>query len=160
MGTGKSTIAYHLGKRMKRPVLDTDALVVEKAGLPITEIFFLHGEVAFRDIESEVLAELSATKNSVVATGGGIVVREGNLQLIRTLGFVVWLTAPEDEILQRVTRTKHRPLVREPNAAQVVHDLLTSRLPLYERAAHFTVDTSLDRPTRIATKILRAFKQR
>lgn len=156
MGTGKSTIAHGLSRRLDWPFVDTDHAVVEAAGLSIPEIFALHGEAAFRDVESETLATVLRQPKQVVATGGGIIERERNRHLMTAHGFVVWLTASQDAILERVLRNQNRPLVQTADPAATVRDLLAKREPLYESIANLKVDTSLLSPRHIVSAILKA----
>lgn len=156
MGTGKSTIGHGLSKRLDWPFIDSDHEVVEAAGLSIPEIFSLHGENSFRDLETETLAGLVQQTNRVIATGGGIIQREANRRLIAENSFVIWLTASHEAILERVLRNRNRPLVQTADPAQTVRDLLRQREPLYAEIANLKVDTSLLSPGRIVSAILRA----
>jgi shikimate kinase len=142
MGSGKSAIGRSIAKRLGFRFVDTDQLIVQQAGRPIARIFEDSGEESFRDLESQALESLRDLKRCVIATGGGAVLREENRRLLRELGFVACLTASEDVIFARVSRTNKRPLLRTPDPRQTLHDLLTARLPMYEAAAHFTLDTS------------------
>ena len=101
MGTGKTTIGRRLAHRTGLSFADTDTLVVERAGLSIPEIFRLHGEPAFRELEREVLAGLAGGEPRVLSTGGGIVLDPGNRARLRALGWVVWLetSAGYDQVL-------------------------------------------------------------
>ena len=142
MGTGKTTIGRRLASRTGKPFADTDAIVVERAGLSIAEIFRLHGESAFRDLESEVLASLDPTEPRILSTGGGIVLRPENRERLRALGLVVWLRASPAEILARISRNTQRPLMQTPDPAATIRELLTTREPLYRESAHWTLETT------------------
>jgi shikimate kinase len=122
--------------------VDTDALIVERAGMPVAEIFARHGEAWFREQEASTLRSLSIWNRAVISTGGGVVLRDENRALLRELGFVVWLTAAEDVIFERVSRNKKRPLLQTADPRATVHELLVKRQPLYAEAAQFTVDSS------------------
>ena len=80
-------------------------------------------------------------EKQVVATGGGIILRESNTALLKKLGFVVWLRTSEERIFERVSRNKKRPLVQTANPRETIHNLLTQRTPLYTAAAEFIIDT-------------------
>jgi len=156
MGCGKSTIGKLLASRLGYRFLDTDALVVEMAGMQISEIFARVGEPAFRHYERQVLERLIARKAQrlVLATGGGIVTQPENISLLHELGWVVQLTAREEVIFERVSRNKSRPLLATSNPRETLHKLLETREPLYAAAAQFTLDTS-DRPhSKVADAIL------
>ena len=93
MGSGKSSIARELSHALGYPMVDTDALIVEQAGKPIRKIFEDEGEDAFRDLESTILRNLEGSQPTrrIIATGGGVILRPENREILRRLGFVVWL---------------------------------------------------------------------
>ena len=142
MGSGKSSIGRLVAARLGFQFVDTDAVLVEREGREIAEIFAREGEARFRDLESAVLASLSARDRCVISTGGGVVLREENRALLHDLGFTVWLTASEDVIFQRVSRNTKRPLLQTANPRETVAQLLAARRPLYEAAAQFTIETT------------------
>ncbi len=142
MGAGKSAIARELAALGRRRWVDTDRIVIREAGMPITEIFATHGEAGFREMESAALRSLADSRRLIVATGGGIVKEPANRALLQQLGCVVWLTADEEVLFERVSRTGKRPLLHTPNPRGTLHELLERRRPLYEDCAHVTVDTS------------------
>ena len=156
MGSGKSSIGRILATKLGAQLTDTDAMIVQEAGMPITQIFAGEGEEGFRNFESRVLEKLVARNASgmVIATGGGIVTREANLPLLHRLGFVIELTASEEVIFERVSRNKARPLLHTPNPRETVSKLLAVRAPLYAAAADFTIDTSARSHTEVAEAIL------
>jgi shikimate kinase len=142
MGSGKTSIGRLIAHRLGFEFVDTDTRVVERAGMQIADIFSKHGEAWFRDQESAVLRSFGVLKRAVVSTGGGILLRPENHELLRELGFVVWLTASEEVIFERVSRNKKRPLLHTTDPRATVHELLEQRRPLYEGAAQFTLDSS------------------
>lgn len=156
MGSGKSSIGRILATKLGFHFLDTDAMVVEAAGMQITEIFALKGEEGFRDYESRTLDFLMQrqARAAVIATGGGIVTRPANVPLMHQLGFVVQLTACEEVIFERVSRNKARPLLHTPNPRETVSQLLAQRAPLYAAAADFVVDTSAKSHIQAADEII------
>jgi len=162
MGSGKSSIGRILATKLGFQVIDTDALVVEAAGMQITDIFEWKGEDGFRHYESQALAYLveRAARKMVVATGGGIVTLETNLPLLHQLGFVVQLTASEDVIFERVSRNKSRPLLHTPNPRETISQLLASRAPLYAAAADYTLDTSTKSHSQAAEAIIAEARRR
>jgi shikimate kinase len=143
MGCGKSTVGRKLQAMLGYPLLDTDHLIEACAGRSINEIFAAEGEPAFRAMESEVLAELASQtqERRIIATGGGIVTRAENRELLRKLGFVVWLRAPVATLLQRVARNQERPLLHTADQRGRVESLLAERTPLYQESAHLEVET-------------------
>ncbi|NUP89236.1 MAG: shikimate kinase [Candidatus Sumerlaeia bacterium] len=141
MGTGKSAVSQILAGQLGWQHLDTDALIVQRAGKPIPAIFAEEGEPHFRDLETQVIRALAGTKDAVVATGGGCVMRVDNIRALRELGMVVNLAARPEVILSRCGGDTGRPLLQTENPLARIHDLLALRAPLYAMA-HHTVDTS------------------
>jgi shikimate kinase len=142
MGAGKSSVGRCLQRRTGRVCFDTDELVVAKAGMSIVEIFSQQGESRFRDLESEVLRELSPNESAVIVTGGGIVLREHNVTRLKELGLVVWLEADEAVLFERASRRGNRPLLQTADPRATVSELLRARTPFYEKAADFRVETT------------------
>lgn len=141
MGSGKSATGRRLESRTGLPRYDTDAIIAQRCGLTIAEIFAQFGEEEFRRRETEVLRELPAVP-MIVVTGGGIVLKPENVELIPRLGLVINLTADEETLFERVSRRETRPLLQGAHPRQRLSELLQLRAPLYERAADFTLDTS------------------
>ncbi len=154
MGTGKSTVGRMLARQLRFRFLDTDKLVEERASMTIPEIFAQHGEADFRERETGVLEALCGARQHVLATGGGIVIVPGNIPLLRSLGLVVLLKADPEEIYRRVSRNTERPLLQVEDPRRRVLDLMAERLPLYESAAHFQVDSTRLRHEDVTAKIL------
>ncbi len=144
MGSGKSTVGRVLHKRLGYPLLDMDSVIEQRAGKPITEIFAQQGEAAFRDMETALLEELMerTADRRIISTGGGIVVREGNRPLLRKLGYVVWLHAPVEVILERTGKNRDRPLLHTVDPAERVRTLMEERKPWYRETAHLRVDVA------------------
>lgn len=162
MGSGKSSIGRILAAKLGFHLLDTDAMVVEAAGMQITDIFAWKGEEGFREYEAKALAYLvdRNAQKAVVATGGGIVTRQSNLPVLRRLGFVVQLTASEEVIFERVSRNKARPMLHTPNPRETVAQLLSRRAPLYAAAADYMIDTSTKSHTQAADAIIAEARRR
>ena len=134
-GSGKTTVARLVGQRLGRPVVDTDERVVQKAGMSIPDIFARFGEARFRDLESEVISELADGVGQVVATGGGAVLREGNIEALRQNGRIFLLDRP----LAELTPTEDRPL---GNTRGKIERLYRERMPLYRAVADEAVDSA------------------
>ncbi|NNC87077.1 MAG: shikimate kinase [Akkermansiaceae bacterium] len=156
MGSGKSSIGRELSKMLGYPLVDTDALIVERAGKPIRAIFEEEGEEAFRDLEAGVLAEIDADNlhRRIIATGGGIVIRPENRRRLRNLGYVVWLVVSPTEILKRTSRNKERPLLNNDDPEGTVAALLAERERLYRETANLTVETDALTMPEITTGIV------
>lgn len=142
MGSGKSSVGRLIASTLMHRFVDTDQMIVQKIGAEISDIFKTHGETYFRDQEQLALESLRQNDRLVIATGGGIVTRQENIGLLRELGFVVWLTASEEIIFDRVSRNAKRPLLQTANPRETISQLLAQRNPLYEAAAQFTFDTT------------------
>lgn len=140
MGSGKSSVGRRVAEAIGRSFVDTDQLVEQREGRSIRDIFADVGEFGFRDIESTVLAEVLASPvSSVVATGGGIVVRESNRRLLDP-HLVVWLRASVDTLATRlVSGASRRPLLDGDVRRRLV-DLDQERRPLYGAVASIIVD--------------------
>lgn len=144
MGSGKSTVGRELHHRLGYPLVDMDHVIEHRAGKPITAIFSDEGEEAFRDMETDLLVELSdpSGPRRIISTGGGVIGREKNRELLRHLGYVVWLHAPMDVILDRTCKNRDRPLLHTDDPMARIEALMTVRKPLYAETAHLKVDTS------------------
>ncbi len=144
MGSGKSTVGRELHHRLGYPLVDMDHVIEQRAGKPIAAIFAGEGEEAFRDMESELLVELSdpSAPRRIISTGGGVIGREKNRAVLRQLGYVVWLHAPTAVILERTGKNRDRPLLHTDDPAARINALMTAREPLYAETAHLKVETS------------------
>jgi shikimate kinase len=153
MGSGKSSVGRLIARALRGRFVDTDRLVVDRAGGQIAEIFATRGEAYFRQEETRTLRSLLGSSRLVVATGGGIVTVPENLPVLKKLGFVVWLTASEEVIWERVSRNTRRPLLHTENPRETVRELIAARNPLYEEAADMQVDTSTLTHAQVAERI-------
>ena len=112
MGTGKSLVGKVLEQKTGFRRFDTDEIISSKLKMPIEEIFSTHGEEYFRDLETEALRSLSGEEAAVVVTGGGILLRGENVDLLKQMGTVVWFDADEATLRARIHRLSDRPLLR------------------------------------------------
>ncbi|HEV2096229.1 MAG TPA: shikimate kinase [Chthoniobacterales bacterium] len=142
MGSGKSAVGRAVAARLGVVCLDTDEMIRAHAGRGIPEIFEQLGEERFRVMEAESLEKLSGGKPVVVVTGGGIVLRKANVEVLQRLGLIVHLFADEETLSQRVSRRDNRPLLRTADPRTTLHELYTARKPIYEEAADVSIDTS------------------
>ena len=170
--TGKTTLARLLGERLQLRAVDTDLLIEQKAGRTIAEIFAGQGEPAFRDYESQVIAELLQGEPLVIATGGGLPVRPANRELLKRAGeegalrsvAVVWLKASPDTILRRMagdpSTERTRPqLTNLPPLAEIEH-VLNERTSIYREIADLEVDTDDASLPELADRIAMWFQGR
>lgn len=158
-GAGKSTVARHLALELAWDWVDADVEIELRAGKSIATIFADDGEKCFRDWETSVLAELVARERTVIAAGGGAVLRAENQRLLKRCGQVVWLCAAPSTILSRiaadVTTASRRPRLTASSREAEVPRLLAEREPHYRECADFQVVTENKTPAEIAGEIVR-----
>ena len=140
-GGGKSTVGRQLSRRLGNSFIDTDAVIEHHIGCSIRSFFEQAGEERFRDVESTVLAELLAERYGVVATGGGIVLRDVNRQLLRDQTMCVYLRSTPEELFRRLRHDMKRPLLQVADPLARLRELFADRDPLYRDAAHFVIET-------------------
>ncbi|MDF7826644.1 shikimate kinase [Pontiellaceae bacterium B12227] len=140
MGSGKTWVGKLIAERTGMPLLDMDALIVERAGKPINDIFAEDGEPKFREYERELVKELSETEGNIISTGGGIVLNPDNITDFEKKGLVVCLLVDAESVLDRVRNDDTRPLLAGDKEKAIV-ELLDSRKELYEALTH-KIDTS------------------
>ena len=155
MGAGKSAVGSCLEKRTGVTQIDTDDIVASKFGISIPEIFSKYGEERFRDAETEALRGIAVDQPAIIMTGGGIVLREENVDLLKRLGIVVWLDANEDILFERAVRKRNRPLLEAENRRKTFSQMLQARLPVYAKIANIRVDTSALAADEVAEAILK-----
>ncbi|MBU6458569.1 MAG: shikimate kinase [Bradyrhizobium sp.] len=134
MGAGKSSIGRRLAVRLGLPFLDADTEIEAAAGMSIPDIFETHGEPDFRDGEARVIARLLDGGASVLATGGGALLRRETRDRISLKAISIWLKADVDTIMRRVRRRADRPLLRTADPAATVERLIGEREPFYQAA--------------------------
>lgn len=155
MGSGKSTVGRELHSRLGYDLVDMDSVIERRQGRPITRIFEEDGEEYFRNLETDLLRELALdASRKIISTGGGVVGREENRELLRKLGYVVWLQAPVEVIYERTSRNRDRPLLQTEDPIGKITALLEKRTPWYAETAHLRVDTSGLDGGELATGIL------
>jgi shikimate kinase len=141
-GSGKSAIGRRLGQQLGWRFVDSDHCIEDRIGCTIRAFFEREGEDAFRDVEEQVLADLTfSLRRSVMATGGGSVLRASNRQHLRERTHVVYLRSSPEELLGRLRHDTKRPLLQVADPLQRLKDLHAVRDPLYREIAHTTVDT-------------------
>ncbi|MFM7206697.1 MAG: shikimate kinase [Planctomycetaceae bacterium] len=158
-GCGKSSVAAALAPRIDLPAIDADEALEERAGMSIAELIATRGEPAFRDLEAEVLADLLAGPPAVLATGGGVVLREANRLLLQGCGRpVVWLRAPAGIVRARLaadpTTAVRRPGLSGTDPLAEVEATIVAREPLYAATADVAFDTAGEPPEQIAGRIV------
>lgn len=160
MGSGKTSVGIKLAKVLSYQFLDTDAMIVEKSGLSITEIFDQQGEEAFRQMETDLLKELNENlAGAIISTGGGMPMREENRELLKALGHVIFLYTTPEITLERVEDDTKRPLLDCENPKEKIMNLLETRLPFYKACANQMIDTSNKSFYEIITEVENAIKE-
>lgn len=139
MGSGKSTVGRRLAVRLNRRFVDADKVLEERCGVPIATVFELEGEEGFRRREAAILDELTRLPSVVLATGGGVVMRDENRRLLAERGLVIFLQASLPDLWQRLRRDRTRPLLQTGNPRERIAELLALREPLYREIASLTV---------------------
>ncbi len=154
MGSGKSTVAKLIVNKLEGfSFVDTDEEIVKSQKISINEIFEKYGEKTFRTIESEQLKNVLKNDNQVIATGGGIVISEDNLNLLLNKSVLIYLKAEPEELYKRVKNNKERPLLNDCNIKEKIINLLEQREGKYNKA-HFTIDTTHKTPDIIVKEII------
>ena len=162
--TGKTAVGQELARRLSRPFVDADTYLQEREGKTIAQIFAQGGESLFRQLEQEVIAELTQRDGLVLAAGGGVVLDGENVRRLRASGEVVRLTASLETILARLgedekTRAERPRLTGEEDMRREVERLLTYREPFYQRAADFTIETEGKSIEEVADEVLGRLKR-
>ncbi len=121
--------------------VDTDNIIERDSGRSITNIFAEDGEPAFRDLESEAVRKISKLYNHIISTGGGVVLRETNMEILKRNGIIFCLTATPEEIYRRVRHQRHRPLLQTSDALAKIRSMLEERHPYYAEADYMVRTT-------------------
>lgn len=154
MGAGKSTVGRLLARRLGKTFIDTDHEIEKRNGVTIPVIFEIEGEAGFRKREQEVLLDLAQEPDVVLSTGGGIVLRPENRDVLRNQGFVVYLSARPELLAERTRHDKSRPLLNVANPLARLRELHTVRDPLYREVAHAVVETGRGAPQQVVQAIV------
>jgi len=159
MGAGKTTLGKALARRTGQEFVDTDRLLVERTGVPVTTIFEFEGEDGFRKRESALLHEVAARAGCVVATGGGMILAADNRRAMREAGTVVYLRARLESLWERLRHDATRPLLATADPRGTLAALLEQRDPLYREAAHLVVDTGAQSASTLVNRVLTALRR-
>jgi len=154
MAAGKSTVGKLLAKRLNKAFYDTDEEIIKCTGVEISLIFELEGEEGFRVREMDKLKALSALSGVVIATGGGIVLKETNRQILRDTGHIIYLKCSVEQQLSRTKFDTKRPLLQIDNPRKKLEELMQLRAPIYESIADVIISTNKTNSKKVITSIL------
>ncbi len=153
-GTGKSTVAKILGQRLARKVLSTDAEIVKEAGQSIPQIVEQFGWDHFRELETQMCRELQNQHDLIIDTGGGLILKDENVKILKSHGVFFWLTAEVPTIVKRISGDTQRPsLSGTKSFTDEIEDILKERTPKYQAAADHVIPTDQSSPDQIADTI-------
>ena len=154
MGAGKSSVGACLRRRTGLRLFDTDEVVASKLGTSIPEIFAKHGEEKFRKAETEVLEGICPEDETIIVTGGGVVLSKENVDILKKQSVIVWLDGDEETLFVRASRKQNRPLLRTKNPRKTFSQILGARRRIYADIADIRVDTSALTDEEVAVAIL------
>lgn len=160
MGAGKTTVGRHLARRFGRRFVDADHEIEARTGVRVPIIFEIEGESGFRRRESQVIAELAAEGNLVLATGGGAVLDPMNRAVLSASGLVIYLNAPPAMLYERTRHDRNRPLLQVADPLAKITQLYVRRDPLYREIAHLVVDAITGGVTHLVDKVELEIKSR
>lgn len=142
MGSGKSTVGRKAAKAVEYNFLDTDSLIEKEEGMTISKLFEEKGEPYFRERETETIRKLIAEpKGNIIATGGGLPMKEGNAELLKELGTVIYLKAETNTLVRRLSGDTTRPLLQKGELREKIETMLAIRGPVYEACADVVLQT-------------------
>ena len=163
-GSGKSTVGSKLAARLKRRFVDTDDLIEERQGVPISDIVKSHGWDHFRKIEKAIIEEISEGNHLIIAPGGGAVLDDDNVKFLRRNGFIIWLKADQQTLLERIQKdqasSSRRPTLTGKGTLEEIEETIFQREPFYNKASEVQIDTSILSAEAIVESILAALKER
>jgi len=159
MGTGKTAVGRELARLLNMHLVDVDTDIEKSEKMSINEIFEQFGEPGFRELETEMIKKLSERNNIVISTGGGAVVRQENVDVLKKNGVIVCLTAKPETIVRRTGNSNDRPLLQVEDPLEKIKELLNFRKPFYEKA-DIMIDTEGKTPLHIAEEIIEKVKEK
>ncbi len=158
MGSGKSTIGKILAKKLGLLFIDLDRVIELDQEKEVSDIFKIHGEEHFRELETKVIKKIYKNKNCVFACGGGVVKRKENMCIIRRNSVVVYLKISGQNAFERLKDVRDRPLVDVKNKKETIEKMIKERDILYKKYAHITIDNDNNDPEQISDQILARLK--
>lgn len=156
MGSGKTSVSLQLADMTGLPKAEMDQIIVDREQMTIAEIFVQKGEPYFRAQETELLREFGSTGPQIISCGGGVAMREENVEEMRKSGSIICLTATPEVIYERVKDSRERPILNGNMNVEYIAELMEKRRPFYEKAANIIIDTSHMRIDQVAEAVLTA----
>jgi shikimate kinase len=158
MGAGKTAVGKELARLLDMRLIDLDSEIEKAEQTTINEIFKQSGEKKFREIETEMIKKVTNNENIIISTGGGAVMKQENIDLLKKTGIIICLMATPETILQRTGNNSDRPLLQVANPLAKINGLLNLRKPFYEKA-DIMIDTEDKTPLRIAKEIVEKIRK-
>ncbi len=158
MGSGKTTIGFRLARALGWHFVDTDEKIEKLTELTVSRIFKKHGEIRFRSEEKLMVQKVAALDRTVIATGGGVPVFAGNVTVLKQGGIVIWLKAAPEIVLDRIGKSRNRPLLRKYRDLDQVKGLVEERARFYEAAADLIIDTGDKTHDQIVSEIINSLR--
>jgi shikimate kinase len=159
-GTGKSVVAEIVSKRLRIKCIAMDEKIVQRAGISIPDIVENHGWTTFRDMESKVARELAELDNIIIDTGGGVIERPENIEVLKRNSLIVWLKASVNTIVSRIRGGTERPsLTGGKSFTEEVAEVMEQRTSKYKSAAHYEIDTGQLTPEQVADRVIEIWKE-
>ena len=159
MGAGKSSVGRCLHRRTGLALRDTDEIVAASFGMSIPDIFAKHGESKFRQAETEALRRMRTEDQTIIVTGGGVVLRKENVEILKSQSLIVWLDGDGKTLFARAFRKPNRPLLQTRNPRKAFSEIHRTRRPLDANIADIRVDTSVLTDEEVALAILAKFRR-
>jgi shikimate kinase len=161
-GSGKTSVGKLIAKKLGRGFVDTDNLIIEKAGSSINEMVKEKGWPYFRDMEKDVIKELSGSDNLVIATGGGVVTNDINMDNLKANGIIIWLDVDVETVKKRLSRDntskENRPSLTGDNPVDEIGEVMEKRRPLYMKACNISIDTDKMNINDVADMVIKRVK--
>ena len=158
MGSGKSTVGKIIANELFLSFLDTDDEIEKSTGVTIDWIFDLEGEEGFRKRESSILEEMVKQNSIVLSTGGGIIISDSNREMLSSRGTVFYLSTPISVQLERTSKDKDRPLLKNGDPEEILTRLQKERKNLYESVSDHVIETENKSSQEVASEIINFVK--
>ncbi|MEZ0537173.1 shikimate kinase [Caldicellulosiruptoraceae bacterium PP1] len=153
MGSGKTSVGLKLSEILNINFIDTDSLIIKKFNMPIEDIFKIYGERRFREVEEEVIKEISENQDLIISTGGGVVLNKNNIEYLRKNGIIYYLHTSPEVVFERIKDDTSRPLLQNKDKLKTIINLMNFRIPFYKNC-DYEVNTDNMKIEEIVDKIL------